>query len=521
MIDTIRHRTHGYLVGCREHWIHRLGSDMHPSRLAFVFFLMLMCSQALAENRVALVIGNSAYQHVPVLTNPENDAGDMAMKLQGLGFDVVIGRNLDLVGVKETVREFAMKLEGADLALFYYAGHGLQVNGRNYIAPVDALLRSHIDLDFETVPMDLVLAAMERATQVNLVFLDACRDNPLADNLARSMGTRSSSVSRGLAKIGGGVGTLIAFATQPGNVALDGTGRNSPFTAALLRNLGKPGRDITRELIDVRREVLLATQGRQVPWDSSSLTGEVVLRQSLLDDNADGTSPVMRQKAAEIAYWETIRLSQDRALFDAYLVQYPDGVFASLAKAKIQLLETGAREDQTAALSPPNDNTQPSGAAPDLVRSVQQELNRLGCQAGREDGEWGDQSRRALNQLKAHKKVDAGTTAPSQGLLEELRKHKTRICPLTCSSTQRASNGSCVAINAPSKRSLPPPATTMVPPSEKKIDNCPADAQSAARETFVRGSGGGRTVRTATHSCGREFVCRRPSRGKRWNCDWM
>ncbi|WP_261334681.1 caspase domain-containing protein [Rhizobium leguminosarum] len=174
---------------------------MQYLRIALTIFLMLMCSQAFAEKRVALVVGNSAYQHVPTLPNPKNDAGDMAAKLRDLGFVVVVGNDLDLAGVRRTISDFVDKLDGADMALFYYAGHGLQVNGENYIAPVDAKLLSYIDLEFEAVPMNLILSAMERTTRVNLVFLDACRDNPLAVNLARSMGTRSASVGRGLARV--------------------------------------------------------------------------------------------------------------------------------------------------------------------------------------------------------------------------------------------------------------------------------------------------------------------------------
>ncbi|MCG6859106.1 MAG: caspase family protein, partial [Salaquimonas sp.] len=178
--------------------------------LFIALIVVLNVGAAHADKRVALVIGNSAYRNVPALANPKNDASDIAEKLKGMGFEVVLGEDLDLNGLRSTIRQFAGALDGADLALFFYAGHGLQVNGQNYIAPVDAKLASAIDLDFEMVPMDLVLSAMERATKTNLIFLDACRDNPLAENLARSMGTRSAAVGRGLAKIGSGVGSLIA-----------------------------------------------------------------------------------------------------------------------------------------------------------------------------------------------------------------------------------------------------------------------------------------------------------------------
>lgn len=532
---------------------------MHCLRMVLTIFLVLTCSQALAEKRVALVIGNSAYQHVPMLPNPDNDAGDMAAKLKNLGFEVVVGRDLDLAGVRTTIRDFVAKLDGADLALFYYAGHGLQVNGENYIAPIDAKLLSYIDLDFEAVPMNLILSAMERETRVNLVFLDACRDNPLAVNLARSMGTRSSSIGRGLAKVGSGIGSLIAFATQPGNVALDGAGRNSPFTAALLRHLGKPGRDITRELTDVRRDVLDATDGKQVPWDSSSLTGEVVLNPSTAPDPAASIGSAKGDGAAELAYWDTIKGSNDRDLFDAYLQQYPGGVFASLARAKIKIIERAAggeaaaqlegqmkpppqagQTEQVAALTaPPAGETvtlEVGQANRELARSVQKELNRVGCRAGNEDGLWGLGSRRALEQFARLSKVELAALEPSNDLLERLRTQKARVCPLVCARNQQLKGDRCVDINREAKLPEPwktrstdetpakkAPSNTLTAPDDakkKSYANCPASAQMAARETLGRRSGRGRTSMSAMHTCGRTFACTRAARGQAWDCNW-
>ncbi len=511
--------------------------------VALTILVMFTCAEALAETRVALVIGNSAYRNVPVLPNPANDASDMASKLRSLDFDVIIGRDLDLAGVRAAIREFNAKLDGADIALFYYAGHGLQVNGENYIAPVDAELLSYIDLEFEAVPMNMVLSAMERQTHVNLVFLDACRDNPLAINLARSMGTRSFSIGRGLAKVGSGIGSLIAFATQPGNVALDGVGRNSPFTAALVRHLGKPGRDITRELIDVRRDVLDATDGRQVPWDSSSLTGEVVLKP--LSKQEAATVPDSKpDNAAELVFWDTIKESSDRGEFDAYLQQYPNGAFVALAKAKIRNIERlasdgavaklkgapeaaqpptpgvglPASEERFAALPP--QEAQPDERDRDLARSIQKELNRVGCRAGIEDGLWGAASRRALAQFAKIRKFEVAALEPSMTLLEQLRTQKIRICPLICAQNYQERDGLCVAITAPAKRTIKNPVTPPTKTQKASSGTCPADAHIAAREAIPRGSGRGRTAMTFTHSCGRDLTCRRPGRGMRWTCSW-
>ena len=230
-----------------------------------------------AADRIALVIGNGAYENAGRLPNPPNDAGDVAQALRRIGFEVVEGRDLNKRDMETKIREFGRKLDDAGLALFFYAGHGLQVSGRNYLVPTDARLDRAADLNFETIDVNLVLQQMESAKRVNIVLLDACRDNPLARSLARSMGTRSAAIGHGLASIQGAVGTMIAYATQPDNVAADGEGRNSPFTAALMKHIDTPGLEISSLMKRVRADVVAATRDRQVPWDHSSLMGDVVL----------------------------------------------------------------------------------------------------------------------------------------------------------------------------------------------------------------------------------------------------
>jgi hypothetical protein len=227
--------------------------------------------------RVALVIGNGNYQHSSQLKNPRNDASDVAAALRDIGFDVVEGFDLDRRGMEQKIRSFSDKLETSKLALFFYAGHGLQVDGRNYLVPIDAKLTRPGDLALDAIDIKVVLDQMEEVQRVNLVFLDACRDNPLSRSFASRLGTRSSSVGAGLAPINSTIGTLIAFATQPSNVALDGTGRNSPFSEALLRHIKTSGADISEVMRRVRRDVIETTNRRQVPWDHSSLTDTVVL----------------------------------------------------------------------------------------------------------------------------------------------------------------------------------------------------------------------------------------------------
>ena len=229
-----------------------------------------------AESRVALVIGNSAYLHAAELANPKNDAEDIAAALQKLEFKVIKGLDLDKARMDRAIRDFTEVSRGASIGVFFYAGHGLQVNGRNYLVPIDAQLKAVEALDFEMVGLDVVQRTMESAGETNILFVDACRDNPLSRNLARAMGTRSTAIGSGLVAQEVGSGTLISFSTQPGNVSLDGTGsRNSPYAAALAKHISTQEKDLSGILVLVRREVMTATAKRQVPWEHSALTAEV------------------------------------------------------------------------------------------------------------------------------------------------------------------------------------------------------------------------------------------------------
>ncbi len=257
--------------------------------LAFLAFLAWLTPASVAERkdvlvlgdaadrRVAMVLGNSAYQNVPALGNAATDAKAVAAMLDGLGFEVISGFDLTKVQTQETMARFAKVVRGADIALFFYAGHGMQVSGANYLVPVDAVLEDETSLDFETVQIDFILRQMSRDTGVRLVFLDACRDNPFAKLLAKS---GEASVSSGLAEMqieNNGAGTLVAFATSPKEVAYDGNGGHSPFSAALLAHLGEPNVPLTTIMTEVTGDVYKATGGLQRPWVNVSLTDEVVL----------------------------------------------------------------------------------------------------------------------------------------------------------------------------------------------------------------------------------------------------
>lgn len=246
-------------------------------RLAILIFaavLALGILPARAEKRVALVIGNSEYRHVPRLANPKNDAADVRARLGGLGYQLFGGVDMDRTLMISAITGFGRAAENADVAVVFYAGHGLQVSGQNYLVPVDASVESEAELDISLVPMSIVMQQLSRGSRVNIAILDACRDNPFTQGLSRSMGTRAiGALGRGFSPMRSVTGTYIAYATAPDSVAQDGEGRNSPFTTALLKFIDQAGLSLSDLMIEVRNEVIRATNGKQVPWDTSSLTG--------------------------------------------------------------------------------------------------------------------------------------------------------------------------------------------------------------------------------------------------------
>ncbi|MCC2112921.1 MAG: caspase family protein [Hyphomicrobiales bacterium] len=469
-----------------------LRSRIHKYVAGALLFLVSvsLAGVAQAERRVALVIGNAAYENATPLKNPVNDANDVAASLTGLGFDVVLGTDLNYRAFRGKIREFSDKLVGADVGLLFYAGHGVQVAGRNYVAPIDVTLKSEVDIDIELIAIDIVLKQMEREAKTNIVLLDACRDNPLARTLARTMGTRSTAVGSGLARIESGIGTFIAFATQPGNVAYDGEGRNSPFTAALVKHIGAGGLSITSMMIRVRNEVHDATGGRQVPWENSSLLGQFYFQPEAPKQVAEPTpadaGDQAGQKVLEYAYWQEITNSTDPKAFGTFLEKFPNGVFADLAQRRIASLnaaakdsaasvsvasapdtqpaardatpapkaaeaEESAAETKVAALSKSDapakaEDDQEKAAATrlELARALQGELNRVGCDAGTVDGVWGSGSQKALDRFVRYAKITLDAEPVSAETLARLREQSGRVCPLTCGARFYESGGKCV-----------------------------------------------------------------------------
>lgn len=283
--------------------------------------VLSLVGPAMAETRVALVIGNSDYQSIAILENPRNDALDISVALEGLGFDVTLAIDATRHRFSGLIDSFGTRAQTADVVLLYYAGHGFQVDGGNYLVPTDARIASAADLTDQTLRLDALLRAMERSEGVKLVFLDACRNNPFG-------AVEDARVGTGLARVGTEANFLFSYATQPDNVAYDGTGRNSFFTEAVLHHIYTPGQDIAQTMIGVRRDVLAATGGKQIPWENSSLTRRFQFN----------TSPPTISE--ESMLYQIAVDEGDSDLLNLYVERYPAGAHAEEALA---FLDTGTR----------------------------------------------------------------------------------------------------------------------------------------------------------------------------------
>lgn len=303
--------------------------------------------------RVALVIGNGAYVHTDPLANPANDARLMAGTLRDLGFDVIEHVDLDAGGMKRAIKEFGLRLDDAGedaVGLFFYAGHGLQVNGANYLVPVSANIERESDVDIEAVEANWVLDQMEYARNpLNIVILDACRNNPL------TRGFRATT--RGLARMEAPGGTLIAYSTRPGEVAVDGIGtNNSPYTAALAETITERGLALSEVFINVRLKVMEVTGERQIPWEEGGLTANFYFQpeEKPAEVAAAPPPPVTPRPAPtqsgidplalELSFWESIKSSTNPTEYEEYLKQFPDGMFAGLARARVASLTPAPAE---------------------------------------------------------------------------------------------------------------------------------------------------------------------------------
>ena len=387
----------------------RIARLVHPMLFALAVWLggALAAAPASAETRVALVLGNSAYAHGGRLTNPANDATAVAQSLRKVGFTVVLQTDLGKNDLEAALKGFTRAAAGADIALVYFAGHGIEKGGTNYLIPVDATLAADADIDFEAVPLDLVMHAVSGATKLKIVILDACRNNPFHDSMKRSAGVRG--IGQGLAKPPDPEegDMLVAYAAEAGSTAEDGTGANSPFATALARHITDQGVDIRIMFGRIRDDVRTATGMRQEPAVYESLGGEQFFMapggqaaKGTLIAQSPGAAP--DAKTMDLTFWQSVAASRDPVQLKAYLDQYPNGAFAALAKAKIAALQAGpaggrprlAARSQTVgpqAAAAPAVQAGPGTAGPGGASPMGQGPmggRPMGGGAGRFDGPW-------------------------------------------------------------------------------------------------------------------------------------
>jgi len=326
--------------GSVMHWVKSTVFKLSVFLFVVGLFWLTIAEPARADKRVALVIGNSAYQSVTRLDNPRNDARLMANTLRGLGFTLVGNgpqTDLDKVALDGALQKFGNAVLGADVALFYYAGHGVQVAGRNFLVPITANPAKEADVYLQMVDTAVVLSQMEGSgTRLNIVILDACRNNPFAGRGIRATGG-------GLAQMQAPEGTLISYATQPGNVALDGDGGNSPYSSALAATISKPGLGIFEAFNEVGLSVKKVTGGSQQPWVSSSpIAGAFYFAgpsaNNAITEPAKPATPAADQARDDFAFAQKL---DKREVWEAFLQKYPAGLFSTAARVRLDELKQG------------------------------------------------------------------------------------------------------------------------------------------------------------------------------------
>lgn len=432
--------------------------------------LLFFCQPAWAGNRVALVIGNSAYKNAAPLSNPVNDAAIVEATLKNAGFDVVQTRqDLQAIEMRRTLRDFADQARDADVAVIYYAGHGMEIEGTNYLIPVDATLERDTDVYDEAFSLDRVMLAIEPARQLRLVILDACRNNPFSEKMKRTVGSRS--ISRGLARIEPATAnTLVAFAAKAGSTASDGNSKNSPYAAALVKYIGTPGLDLRRVFGFVRDDVMKATGNRQEPYVYGTLGGDdvplVPAKETAKETAKEPTREPAKEAAKEAVPSPTLRseIRRDYELalqvgnkdaLNFFIVQYPDGYYASLAK--LQLAKIDAEEKRVAAA--------------EKARQAEQEQARLVNEGAQQM-----QLAKAASDLKAAQEARAAAeaakeTAQHQAAQAEQRRVAAETAPAAKNAAPSATGQPQEAkANTDTKvAALPNPQAPVPPPSPAEL----------------------------------------------------
>jgi uncharacterized caspase-like protein len=353
------------------------------SAVATCFLLMCSVGVGHAEKRVALVIGNSAYQNAPALMNPRNDAQDIGKSLRDLGFSTIVATDLDRAGMNDVLDRFSRTVGGAEIALVYYSGHGMQFAGKNFLLPVEARLENTDDVNrFRLMPLDDVVDVLQGAPGARVIILDACRNNPVEDNLKRRLASipganRDAFLTRGLTRVVTN-GLIVAYATQANDVASDGTGRNSPFATALLHHISAPDLDLRQMLFNVQDEVDRLTAGKQRPELSISLVGQYKLKPTTGAPAKKEAAPV--DAAAQA--WAVTRDTTSQAVLEEFIRQFGNTAYGSMARARLDEL----KKTQVAVVAPKAHAGQPPSGA--TTQPAVGAAPPVGGEARRFDGVW-------------------------------------------------------------------------------------------------------------------------------------
>jgi Caspase domain len=500
-------------------------------------------SPASAQTKVALVIGNGAYQNVPALANPPHDGTDIATAFQRLGYSVRLVTDANYDDMRRAIRDFTPKASDAEIAVVFFAGHGMEVGGENWLIPVDAELTSDLATEQEAVSLRTVMLMVSTASKLGLVVLDACRNNPFLAKMKRMVTARA--VTRGLSAVEPANNVLVAYAAKDGTTAADGRGRNSPFTTALLRHLETPGLEVTFLFRNVRDDVMAATRSEQQPFTYGSLSKEAIylaspppaaaassaldeVAWSMLKETTDEAalkrftaqypdSPLRKDADARIAAlaatqaakqmppgpdevtWVLLKETTDEAALKRFTAQYPDSPLRKDADARIAALEGG----KAAAPSQLEQH--------ELARSLQLELKRVGCFDGTVNGEFDEATRMAWGKFAKIASIKLPDLL-SADALKALRGTDKRVCPLLCPEGEHAQGDHCIA-KAP--RKTPPAKKTAERESPRKqaVKNSEPSHPGPDTRTAPYGLGGGGTSGAGCRVAGggmhmRRVICR-------------
>jgi uncharacterized caspase-like protein len=441
---------------------------MLPLKYLALMAVILLAPDLAFSARVALVVGNADYRSVSRLANPLNDADAMADALERLGFTVSLASNTSKSELERLLADFSEKAVSADMSVVFFAGHGIEVAGENYLIPVDATLKSDTRIKFETVALNDILSALGGGRGIKLILLDACRDNPFVASMG---GSKARSVVRGLAKVEALDGIYVSYAAAAGTTASDGVGKHSPYTEALLATIEEPGLELNFLFRKVAGYVRRKTGGAQTPFEYGRLPDERVYLKSPEEEKSE---PAKASCSEAGEHWRAIENKASRQLFEAHLEHFGQCAYAPLAAQALRKLDAGAvgkppsglaadasvtgSESTTAVEASVKDKAEAApvetalavaeDATPDLdlvslARGIQESLNRLGCTPGSVDGQWGRQSRRAMERFNRFASLSLDAQEPSLEALATMKERTERVCPLECAPTEQVVGDRC------------------------------------------------------------------------------